>query len=104
MVINKVAVSATKILNQKDASFKQVLKDKQENLSQKLGKALDQITTENQQNAQTLKSFMSNSTHSPEKLLAIQYHTGVMLLREQMFSKTAELCSNTFKSFTQMQV
>lgn len=52
----------------------------------------------------SLKTFMTRTTYSPEQLLAVQYKTGVLLLREQMFCKTAELSANTFKNFTQMQI
>jgi hypothetical protein len=54
--------------------------------------------------AQTIKSFMARTDYSPERLLAIQYRTGVLFLREQMYCKTAELSATTFKNFTQMQV
>ena len=51
-----------------------------------------------------INSFMDNTAYSPEKLLKVQYKTGVFFLREQMFCKTAELSANTLKNFTQMQI
>jgi hypothetical protein len=51
-----------------------------------------------------IKAFMTKSDYSPERLIAIQYRSGVLFLREQMYCKTAELSANTFKNFTQMQV
>ena len=54
--------------------------------------------------AQTVKTFMARTDYSPERLLAIQYRSGMLFLREQMYCKTAELSANTFKNFTQMQI
>lgn len=57
-----------------------------------------------EQATKTVKTFMTRTDYSPDKLLMVQYKTGMLLLREQMFCKTAELSANTFKSFTQMQL
>lgn len=70
---------------------------------------INQVITDainNHENAtNSIKDFIKTRTnYSPEKLLAIQYNTGIMLLREQMFTKTAELSANTLKNFSQMQV
>lgn len=54
--------------------------------------------------SKSIKTFMTRTDYTPEKLLGIQYKTGLLFLREQMFCKTAELSANTFKNFTQMQV
>lgn len=52
----------------------------------------------------SIKTFMTRTNYTPDRLLEIQYKTGMLFLREQMFCKTAELSANTFKNFTQMQV
>jgi len=57
-----------------------------------------------EQATKSIKSFMTRTDYSVEKLLAMQYKTGLLFLREQMFCKTAELSASTFKNFTQMQI
>lgn len=52
----------------------------------------------------SIKKAMVTTEHSPEKLLKIQFKTGALFLREQMFCRVAELFTNTLKNFTQMQV
>lgn len=52
----------------------------------------------------SIKKAMQTTEHSPEKLLKIQFKTGALFLREQMFCRVAELFTNTLKNFTQMQV
>jgi len=52
----------------------------------------------------SIKKAMVKTEHSPEKLLKIQFKTGALFLREQMFCRVAELFTNTLKNFTQMQV
>lgn len=75
--------------NTKAANLKKVLNDMMDNHTKAVS---------------TVKDALATSEHSPDKLLQIQYKTGVFFLREQMFCKTAELCANTLKNFTQMQV
>lgn len=52
----------------------------------------------------TVRTVMTRTDYSPERLLEVQYKTGVLFLREQMLVKTAELTANTVKNFTQTQV
>jgi hypothetical protein len=55
-----------------------------------------------QKAVKTVEKFLVNTNYSPHKLLKIQYKTGLLFLREQMFCKTVELSANTIKNFTQM--
>lgn len=50
----------------------------------------------------TVEKFLNHDEYSPSKLLKVQYKTGILFLREQMFCKTVELSVNTIKNFIQM--
>jgi|GEM_PF-2544892 len=69
-----------------------------------LNHAINEMINNHEMATKSIKTSMARTNYSPEKLLAIQYKTGILFLREQMFSKTAELSANTLKNFTQMQV
>ncbi|HXW53714.1 MAG TPA: hypothetical protein VEL47_06385 [Myxococcota bacterium] len=123
MDVSKIILGAKPIrpeaMHSQAGAFKAVLEEKRAKLSavkEKLPLPSPEKTTSTWQNAvnemidnhematKSVKTFMTRTDYTPEKLLAIQYKTGLLFLREQMFSKTAELCANTFKNFTQMQV
>jgi hypothetical protein len=91
-------------------SFKDVLQKKRE-MAQvnklpeiSLKHAVSDMIKNHEVATESIKTFMTRTDYSPEKLLKIQYKTGIFFLREQMFCKTAELSANTFKNFTQMQI
>ncbi len=67
--------------------------------------SLTQEVVHNHQKAmQTIKTFMTRTDYTPDRIIAIQYQSGILFLREQMYSKAAEQSANTFKNFSQMQV
>jgi hypothetical protein len=109
MTIGKI--SATVINNVKSQSnsndFKTALlmaKKSSQNPSAVADNSLSFINAVNnhQKAIKTVEKFLVNTDYSPHKLLKIQYKTGVLFLREQMFCKTVELSANTIKNFTQM--
>lgn len=106
MVIGKVSAVniPAPLLEVKTSSFKGILKRKQASISNGIEQTIAQVSRNHENSTRSLKSFMTEKNLSPTKLLAVQYETGILLLREQMFCKTAELCSNSLKNFTQMQV
>lgn len=65
---------------------------------------VNDVVKNHELSTKTMQTFMARTDYNPERLLAIQYKTGVLFLREQMYCKTAELSANTFKNFTQMQI
>lgn len=110
-VLSKMVVTPAHQTRPVSDSFKDILQKKRDlnavetqetNLS--LKSTFKDIVNNHEQAAKAIKSFMSNTDYSPEKLLKVQYKTGVFFLREQMFCKTAELSANTLKNFTQMQI
>lgn len=62
------------------------------------------VVNDHEMATKTVRTFMTRSDYSPEKLISIQYRTGMLFLREQMLSKAAECTANALKGFTQMQV
>lgn len=94
------------------SSFKDVLNEKRQAIpenppsasSASLTNVVKDLMDNHEQATRTIKTFMTRTDYSADKLLAIQYKTGLLFLREQMFCKTAELSANTFKNFTQMQI
>lgn len=104
MVIGKVSAIGTQavLAEPKTKSFKDVLNQKRPSFA--LDKTLIQINDRHSEAMRTINSFMADQSLSPQKMLGIQYKTSLLLLREQMFCKTVESCSNTLKNFTQMQV
>jgi hypothetical protein len=105
-------------INQKNNGFKEILQTKKllksdtlqhqlptsSSNAHSLKKLIKDVVKNHQIATRSIKSFMTRTNYSPEKLLKMQYQTGVLFLREQMFCKTAELSANTFKNFTQMQI
>jgi hypothetical protein len=101
---------------EKGASFKQIMANKQEMSHAKpppsaptlsvnsWSRVLNDMAINHEAATKSIKSSMVRTNYTPEKLLNFQYETGILLLREQMFCKTAELSANTLKNFTQMQV
>jgi hypothetical protein len=89
------------VMDQKRAQRLSINKP-QENLN--LKSMVNDVVKNHETAAQTIKTFMTRTDYSPERLIAIQYRTGLLFLREQMHCKTAELSANTFKNFTQMQL
>lgn len=66
--------------------------------------AIDKMTINHEKAMLSVKKAIHSQEHSPEKLLKIQYKTGALFLREQMYCRVAELFTTTIKNFTQMQV
>ena len=89
-------------------SFKEIFQEKRTNPESALGlstkKLLDTMIDNHEQATQAVRTSMLRTDYTPEKLLNLQYKTGILFLREQMFSKTAELSARTLKNFIQMQV
>lgn len=112
------AVSKMGGLGQDAKGFKAIMEQKRINLEKpfhhqtaspkpnetNLKTIISEIVKNHEAANQSIKTFMTRTDYSPEKLLTVQYQTGVLFLREQMFCKTVELSANTFKNFTQMQV
>lgn len=97
------------VLDQKRASFKSAPDNLQTALSTntsgiQIKSVVNDMVNNHEMATKSIKTFMTRTNYSPENLLAIQYKTGMLFLREQMFCKTAELSANTFKNFTQMQI
>ncbi len=99
--------------NKTSSSFKEILNQKRVDMSTPNPPSAPSSTVTNvvkdlmdnhEQATRTIKSFMTRTDYSVDKLLAIQYKTGLLFLREQMFCKTVEHSANTFKNFTQMQI
>ncbi len=62
------------------------------------------ILSNHEASAKAMSSSLVRKDYTPEKLLKSQFNISMFLLREQMYTKTAELSANTLKNFTQMQV
>lgn len=92
------------VLNSKQHERLKTASVKEERQPSPVKKVLNEILTTHEITAQSLKISGSRTNYTPEKLLSFQYKTGFLLLREQMFARTAELSANTLKNFTQMQV
>ncbi|MCA9507350.1 MAG: hypothetical protein KC505_02885 [Myxococcales bacterium] len=96
-------------------SFKELLNSKQKEhsiksqhqgfgVAQPLKKVINEMVDNHKLTTQALKSSRVRSSYAPEKLLNFQYKVGFLLLKQQMFARTAESCASTLKNFTQMQV
>jgi hypothetical protein len=118
-IINTTIPIKPKIAPSLVGSFKAVLAEKKDALkstprdlaprtlntpSSSITDVVNHMVDNHEMAIKSVRTFMTRTDYSPEKLLAIQYKTGILFLREQMFSKTAELSANTVKNFTQMQV
>ena len=62
--------------------------------------AVNSMVSNHEMATKSLKTFMMQKNYSPEKLLSVHFKSNIFFLREQMFTKTAELSANTVKNFT----
>lgn len=69
-----------------------------------LNKIFTSVLSNHEASAKAMSSSLVRKDYTPEKLLKSQFSISMFLLREQMYTKTAELSANTLKNFTQMQV
>jgi len=69
-----------------------------------INKIFTNILSNHEASAKAMNSSLIRKEYTPEKLLKSQFNISMFLLREQMYTKTAELSANTLKNFTQMQV
>lgn len=65
---------------------------------------LSQIVENHQSATKIVEQSLNKDELSPQKLIKIQYKTGLFFLKEQTFCKTVEISAGSLKSFTQMQV
>lgn len=100
------SVSFKSIMNQKKVEQEAAVVAEANKVPADLGvnNAAKALVNSHESAIKTVKTVMTRTDYSPERLLKIQYETGVLFLREQMLCKTAELSANTFKNFTQMQI
>lgn len=94
-------IAKVSLSKQQAGNFKKVLAQKN---GSALTTALTQAIKNHNNSAESFKKLMLKTDLSPNKLLKVQYKTSQLLLREQMFCKTAELSANTFKSVIQMPI
>lgn len=111
MSIGKLSAAKNIIAKQQPLkldSFKSVMKQKMSapkaDLDQNITAMVQKIHKNHHEATKIVKSFMNTKKYSPRDLLVVQYKTGVLLLREQMFFKSAEMISSTLKTFTQTQI
>lgn len=69
-----------------------------------INKLFDHILSNHESVNAAMQSSVVKKRYSPEELLEKQFEIGTLLLREQMYAKTAESLTNSLKNFTQMQV
>ena len=112
------AANKSAVLGQNGAKFKQILEKKlraqeipgDNSLKIKaepvvgLKKIAHEIVSGHNSVMKLVKNAATRTNYKPQELLSIQYKTGFLFLRVQMYSKTAENSANAFKQFTQMQV
>lgn len=63
-----------------------------------------EVAREHRVALQTIEKSFAENKLSPEHLLRLQYSTGMIFIRQQMFCKTAELAANTFNQMIKMQI
>lgn len=111
VMAQKISSQSMEIKNPVE-SFKDVLLKKREALAEDaihgqsptIENAVRDAIKNHEMVTKSVKNYLSHTNYSPQKLLEVQYKTSVYFLREQMFCKIAELSTNTFKNFTQMQI
>ena len=69
-----------------------------------LNTAIEGMVKNNEQIVKTVRTVMTRTDYSPDRLLQVQYDVSVLLLHQQLLCRTAELGANTFKNFLQMQI
>lgn len=101
MAIAKIAAKTISHVNSPSLSnFKSVMSHAKNSKPQSL--SLVNAIDNHHKAIKTVEKFLNHDEYSPSKLLKVQYKTGILFLREQMFCKTVELSANTIKNFIQM--
>ena len=89
---------------QTGSRFSDILSQKKLISSSDINNFFTHILSNHQASAQAINTSLIRKDYTPQKLLESQFTISMFLLREQMYTKTAELSANTLKNFTQMQV
>lgn len=88
--------------------FAELLKNKTKNQNSPkanfLAQGYQEFNKSHQSAIKSVELALKNDIMNPNKLVKIQYKTGMFFLREQILTKATEMSANSLKNFTQLQV